>query len=123
MAADERPTQRRRVTLHLSDAARFVVSRAVPWVRSTPGTRLWLLILAVNSGILAVVSPELREFLLHHNSTNLVELRAHPVRVLIVSALWIESPSGFALYFLFYEVIHAPAERWLGTGRSLGVVA
>jgi hypothetical protein len=123
MAADESTTQRRRVTLHLSDAARFVVSRAVPWVRSTPGTHLWLLILAVNSGILAVVSPELREFLLHHNSTNLVELRAHPVRVLIVSALWIESPSGFALYFLFYEVIHAPAERWLGTGRWLAVVA
>jgi hypothetical protein len=99
------------------------VRYAVPWVRSTPGTHIWLLILAVNSGVLAVVSPSVRSFLLHHNSTNLVQLSAHPVRVLIVSALWIESPSGFAIYFAFFELVHAPAERWLGTARWLVVVA
>jgi hypothetical protein len=119
VAAEESTAQRRRVTFACRDAARFGVS----WVRSTPGTHIWLLILAVNSGILAVVSPGFRDFLLHHNSTNLVELRAHPVRVLIVSALWIESPSAFALYFLFFEFIHAPAERRLGTGRWLAVIA
>jgi hypothetical protein len=110
-------TKQRRVTAH--GAARFVVS----WVRSTPGTHIWLLIVAVNSGILAVASPSVREFLLHHNSTNLMELRAHPIRVLIVSALWIETPSGIAIYFVLYELIHAPAERWLRTPRWLAVVA
>ena len=120
-------TKRRRVTLPLRDAARSAVQRAVrftvSWVRSTPGTHIWLLILAVNSGILAVVSPMARSLLLHHNSTNLIELSAHPVRVLVLSALWIESPSGFAIYFAFYELVHAPAERWLGTARWLVVVA
>jgi hypothetical protein len=110
-------TKQRRVTAH--GAARFVVS----WVRSTPGTHIWLLFLAVNSGILAVVSPSVRSFLLHHNSTNLIELRKHPIRVLIVSALWIEVPSGIALYFVLYELVHAHAERWLGTPRWLAVAA
>lgn len=111
--------QRSRVTRSFGDAARAVVPR----VRSAPGTHVWLLILGINSGVLAVVSPGFRDFLLHHNSTNLVELRAHPVRVLIVSALWIESPSAFALYFLFFQLVHAPAERRLGTGRWLAAVA
>jgi hypothetical protein len=130
-------TKRRRVTLPLRDAARsaavgsatvrstvrFAVRFVVSWVRSSPGAHIWLLILAANSGVLAVVSPAARSFLLHHNSTNLMELSTHPVRVLIVSALWIESPSGFAIYFAFYELVHAPAERWLGTERWLAVVA
>lgn len=120
-------TKRGRVTLPLRDAARSGVRPAlrlvVSWVRSTPGTHIWLLILAANSGALAVVSPEVRSFLLHHNSTNLVELSAHPVRVLIVSALWIESPAGLAIYFALFELVHAPAERRLGTARWLAVVA
>jgi hypothetical protein len=109
--------QRGRVTLGIEprDAARFVVS----WVRSTPGTHIWLLILAVSSVILATVSEPLREFLLHHNSTNVVELRLHPLRVLIVSALWIETPPGYLVYVLLYELVHAPIERRLGTGRWL----
>ncbi|MFD3453983.1 rhomboid-like protein [Streptomyces sp. NPDC058691] len=113
--------RRRRVAP--GDAARLLFLQARAWVRSTPGTHTWLLILAVTSGILAAVSPHIRGFLLHHNSTNLEELGSHPVRVLIVSALWIESPQAFLPYFLFYEVVHAPAERRLGTRRWLAVVA
>lgn len=103
-----------------------VCARAVwAWVRGSPGTHLWLLVLAATSGVIAAVSPEARSFLLHHNSTNLVELRDHPLRVLVASALWIESPSAFAFYVVVFEVVHAPAERWLGTGRWLltGAVA
>ncbi len=92
------------------------------WVARSPGTHIWLLVLAVTSGVIASVSPAIRQFLLHHNSTNLVHLRDHPIRVLFVSALWIETPTGFLLYFLLFQLIHAPAERWLGTLRWLVAV-
>lgn len=109
--------ERRRVTL--GDARRSVAA----WIRSSPGTHIWLLVLAITTGIVAVVSPHARSYLLHHVSTNLVELRHHPLRVLFASALWIETPSGFALYAVLYELVHAPAERWLGTWRWLVVAA
>lgn len=109
--------ERRRITPR--DARHF----AVRWIRTSPGTHIWLLILVVTSGIVAVVSPHVRSYLLHHVSTNLVELRQHPLRVLFASALWIETPSGVVLYFFLFELVHAPAERWLGTWRWLVVVA
>ncbi|MEU6341209.1 rhomboid-like protein [Streptomyces sp. NPDC046977] len=113
--------RRRRVAP--GDTARLLFAQARAWVRATPGTHTWLLVLAVTSGVLEAVPPHIRGFLLHHNSTNLEELGSHPVRVLIVSALWIESPPAFLVYFLFYEIVHAPAERRLGTRRWLAVVA
>ncbi|WP_225844957.1 rhomboid-like protein [Streptomyces sp. HPF1205] len=97
--------------------------RARQWVRSTPGTHIWLGILAVTTVVVAVSSPALRSYLLHSVSTNLVELRHHPIRVLIGSALWIETPSGFVFYVALFELVHATAERWLGTWRWLLVVA
>jgi hypothetical protein len=96
---------------------------AVSWVRSAPGTHLWLGILAVTSVIMALSPPPLRSYLLHAVSTNLVELRHHPVRVLIGSALWIETPSAFVCYAVLFELVHATAERRLGTWRWLAVVA
>ena len=41
--------------------------------------------------------------------------------MLITSALWIAG-GGWFLYFL-YNLFHVPAERWLGTGRWLLVLA
>ncbi|WP_327290003.1 rhomboid-like protein [Streptomyces sp. NBC_01198] len=93
------------------------------WVRSSPGTHIWLAILAVTSVVMAVVPPDVRSHLLHRFSTNLVELHRHPIRVLIGSAFWIETPSGFAFYAVLFEVVHAPAERWLGTWRWLFTAA
>jgi hypothetical protein len=114
---DDNTAHRRRVLAYAAvpDTRRAVV----PWVRSTPGTHVWLAVIALNSVVLAAVPSQLRELLLHHNSTNLMELRKHPIRVLIVSALWIQSPVALALCAVLYEVLHAPAERWLGTRRWL----
>ncbi len=116
-ATDHESGKGRRVTPR--EAARVGLRAVGQWVGHSPGTHIWLLVLAVTSGVIAVVSPGVRNFLLHHNSTNLVQLRDHPLRVLFVSALWIESPSGFLIYGVFFELIHAPAERWLGTWRWL----
>lgn len=104
-------------------AARVVVPDVRAWVRSTPGTHIWLLVLAATSCVMAAAPPDLRSFLLHQNSTNLAELGSRPVRALLGSALWTESPAAFGRYALCFETVHAPAERWLGTRRRLGVAA
>jgi rhomboid family protein len=107
----------RRVTP--GDARRY----ATRWVRSSPGTHAWLATLAVTSVVVAAVPPHARSVLLHHYSTNLVELHRHPIRVLIGSAFWIQTPSAFAFYTVLFEAVHAPAERWLGTWRWLFTAA
>ncbi|MFG1805321.1 rhomboid-like protein [Streptomyces sp. NPDC049040] len=107
----------RRVTPR--DAWRF----AALWARSSPGTHIWLVILAATSAVMALAPPDVRSHLLHHFSTNLIELHRHPIRVLIGSAFWIQTPSGFAFYTVLFEVVHAPAERWLGTWRWLFTAA
>lgn len=96
--------------------------RALAFVRSAPGTFIWLFILLVNNIVINQLSPQMRyRFVLHH-STNLHELSHNPVRVLISSALWIDGGHWWP-YLILYCLFHAPAERMLGTARWLVVVA
>ncbi|MFJ8310144.1 MULTISPECIES: rhomboid-like protein [unclassified Streptomyces] len=92
------------------------------WVRSTPGTHIWLLIIAITSLVIQLSSQGLEHFLLHRNSSNIHELTKHPVQSLFTSAFWIENPSSFLLYLVLFEVVHATVERWLGTLRWLCTV-
>ncbi|MFG2876201.1 rhomboid-like protein [Streptomyces sp. NPDC048337] len=93
------------------------------WIRSTPGTHIWLLIIAVTSIIVAIAPDQLERVLLHRNSSNIHQLVKYPVRALLSSAFWIENPASLALYAVLFEVFHAPVERWLGTLRWLVIVA
>ncbi|WP_329196763.1 MULTISPECIES: rhomboid-like protein [unclassified Streptomyces] len=93
------------------------------WIRSSPGTHIWLLIIAVTSVIVVVAPDRLEHVLLHRNSSNIHELTRHPVRALVSSAFWIENPASLAQYAVLFEVFHAPVERWLGTLRWLVIVA
>ncbi|THA84132.1 rhomboid-like protein [Streptomyces sp. A0592] len=93
------------------------------WIRSSPGTHVWLLIIAVTSAIVAIAPDQLDRVLLHRNSSNIHQLVQHPVRALISSAFWIANPASLALYAVLFEVFHAPVERWLGTLRWLVIVA
>jgi len=97
-------------------AARGVQS----YVRSAPGTYLWLLILLITTIILRHVSPGTAHWILERRSTNIHYLLQDPVRVLIQSALWIDGGS-WLFYVALYTLFHAQAERWLGTGRWLAV--
>ncbi|WP_035798029.1 rhomboid-like protein [Kitasatospora mediocidica] len=92
------------------------------WIRSAPGTYLWLAILAVTSFVVARISPENLDWFLAGRSTNLDQLRSHPVHALVASAIWTEQPSFF-FYFVIFHVFHVPAERWLGTRRWFTVAA
>ena len=91
------------------------------YVRSAPGTYIWLAVLLVTTIVIHQFSPDFeRRFVLHH-STNLHELSHNPIRVLISSALWIDGGHWWP-YLILYSLFHAPAERWLGTKRWLVVV-
>ncbi|MEV2216460.1 rhomboid-like protein [Streptomyces sp. NPDC050997] len=94
--------------------------RVVAYVRSAPGTCVWLVLLFASTVAVHHMSPEFeREFLLER-STNIQRLSENPVRVLFASAFLIDG--GIWLpYVALYGFIHAPAERWLGTVRWLVV--
>ncbi|MCX4747184.1 hypothetical protein OG455_16940 [Kitasatospora sp. NBC_01287] len=92
------------------------------YIRSAPGTHIWLLILFATTIALRHVSPHLEHRILERRSTNLHYLAVSPVRVLISSAFYIAG-GGWFFYFVLYNVFHVPAERWLGTLRWLLVVA
>ncbi|WP_371670605.1 hypothetical protein OG985_25100 [Streptomyces sp. NBC_00289] len=94
--------------------------RVWSYVRSAPGTYVWLGILFVTTVAMHHMSPEFEQEFLRQRSTNLHELSQHPLRVLVTSAMWIDG--GIWLpYVVFYSVFHAQAERWLGTLRWLVV--
>lgn len=93
------------------------------WIRSSPGTHIWLLIIAVTSIIVVIAPDQVERLLLHRNSSNIHQLVKHPVRALLSSAFWIENPASLALYAVLFEFFHAPVERWLGTLRWLTIVA
>ncbi|MFJ7267199.1 rhomboid-like protein [Streptomyces sp. NPDC099050] len=93
------------------------------WMRSAPGTHIWLLIIAVTSIVVVIVPDHLEHVLLHRNSSNIHELARHPVRALLSSAFWIEDPASLPLYFVLFEAFQANVERWLGTLRWLFIIA
>ncbi|MGW2654740.1 rhomboid-like protein [Streptomyces sp. NPDC001478] len=92
------------------------------WIRSAPGTYLWLAALFVTTVIVHQMSPDFEEDFLRQRSTNIHELTRNPVRVLISSAFWIDGGQWLP-YAVLYTLFHAPAERRLGTPRWLAVAA
>ncbi|MGC0339796.1 rhomboid-like protein [Streptomyces sp. SLBN-8D4] len=98
------------------------VHRVWAYVRSAPGTYVWLAVLFVTTVALHHMSPEFEVQFLRQRSTNIHELSSNPLRVLVSSAMWIDS-GHWLPYVVLYSLFHAPAERWLGTARWLGVCA
>ena len=119
MDASSAPPAPRRRPLRLAVTAGRAVGR---YVRSAPGTFLWLLALAITTHVANRMNPAFQEQFLRQRSTNLHELSTRPVRVLVASAFWLDGGGWFG-YFLLYNLFHVPAERWLGTWRWLGVLA
>ncbi|MFG3286762.1 rhomboid-like protein [Streptomyces sp. NPDC048111] len=90
----------------------------VRYVRSAPGTYLWLAALFVTTIAMHHMSPEFEESFLRQRSTNIHELSTNPRRVLVASAFWTDGGSWLS-YAVLYSVFHAQAERWLRTPRWL----
>ncbi|MFE6163847.1 rhomboid-like protein [Streptomyces sp. NPDC056486] len=92
------------------------------YIRSAPGTYIWLAILFVTTVAMHHMSPEFGHDFLRQRSTNIHELSQNPVRVLVSSAFWIDG-GGWLPYAVLYTVFHATAEHRLGTARWLAVAA
>ncbi len=98
-----------------------IANRAWRWIRSAPGTYLWLTALAVTTVIIDSLPPDEAERWLGHRSTNLHHLGEDPLRVLVTSAFWTDGGGWFG-YAVLFTLFHANVERWLGTLRWLVVV-
>ncbi|MEU6766720.1 rhomboid-like protein [Streptomyces sp. NPDC046853] len=117
-AGTARTTRTTRTARNIRTARRAV--RA--YVRSAPGTYIWLAILFVTTVAVHHMSPEFENDFLRQRSTNIHELSQNPVRVLVSSAFWTDGGTWLS-YAVLYTVFHATAERWLGTARWLAVAA
>jgi len=89
-------------------------------LRAAPATCFYLFALLVTSATLASARPLVRSELLRELSTNLSNLQHYPVRVLVLSAFWIDTVRVAPVLILF-ALISVPLEDWLGTKRWLAV--
>jgi hypothetical protein len=101
-------------------------ARAEPYVgayvRSSPATFVYAGIIFVTTWVVAGLPKEQRTALLRTQSTNLHNLRTHPVAVLFRSAFWSGSTT-FLPFLLLLALVVAPAEVWLGSFRLILVFA
>jgi hypothetical protein len=114
--------QRRAKVNTMGDAA--VAARLRSWlaaawrfVRTAPLTYLWLIVL-LGTTIRQLQAGRHVHRLLVHASTNIHDLVADPLHVLLESLLWIDGRS-WTPYLLLFTVFLAPAEHWLGQMRWL----
>jgi membrane associated rhomboid family serine protease len=92
--------------------------RALGYVRSAPGTYIYLAVLFVTSWILETSSSRIANALLQERSTNLHHLTNDPLRVLFSSAFWVGSFADWIAWVALFSIFVAPVERWIGTGRT-----
>jgi rhomboid family protein len=92
-------------------------------VHANPATFVYLFTLLVTTVVIGAAGHRLSGALLRTQSTNLANLRHHPIQVLFTSAFWLDAGVGPALLVVPFAVVLAPAERWLGTRRWLTVFA
>src|SRR5262249_61248977 len=100
-----------------------LLSGAVRWVRSAPGTYIYLAVLLATAWVLDSSNSKLAHRLVLERSTNLHELAEHPVRVLVESAFWVAAPWNALVWGVLFTLVLAPAEHWLGTARWVFILA
>jgi hypothetical protein len=88
------------------------------YVRASPATFIYAGIIFVTTWVAAGLPSSQRDALLRTQSTNLHNLRTHPVDVLFRSAFWSGS-TLFLPFLVLLAVVLAPAEEWLGTFRLI----
>ncbi|UNO41619.1 rhomboid-like protein [Streptomyces sp. MST-110588] len=95
-------------------------ARVKAWVLAAPATAALWVFLTLHSLTLAELTSDVGTEVLRAHSTNLTQLAEHPVSALFSSALWIEIPD-LPMVAVLAVCVLAPAERWLGTFRTVVV--
>jgi Rhomboid-like protein len=88
------------------------------YVRNSPATFIYAGIIFVTTWVAAGLPAAQRNALLRTQSTNLHNLRTHPVDVLFRSAFWSGSTT-YLPFLLLLVIVLAPAEEWLGSFRLI----
>lgn len=91
--------------------------------RRAPASVVYVVTLAVTSGVLATVSRATARRMLLERSTNLHELGLHPLRVLVAGAFWLPTPWQLALWAPLFLLLVAPLERVFGSLDTIGLFA
>jgi hypothetical protein len=92
-------------------------------IREAPMTTAYLAIILITTASLASSNPHAVHSMVASASTNLHNMAIDPLRVLVVSAFWVQSAPWIWLLAPLLVVIMVPAERLLGIGRTLLIFA
>jgi hypothetical protein len=111
-------THRRALTA-LTDPVSHRTSTLRTLIRQGPATAAYLVALLVTTTTLASSSPHALHWLIASASTNLHNMTIDPLRVLVISAFWVQSTPWIWPMAPLMVAVMAPAERLLGTGRTL----
>lgn len=95
----------------------------VRWfVVSAPATFIYLAILFTTTWVLLGMPAGAKEAFLADQSTNLQQLTSDPLRVLVRSAFFV-TKRELLVWLALFAMLMAPAERWLGSFRTVTVFA
>ncbi len=92
--------------------------RVLGYLRSAPGTYVYLFVLLITSWVLQTSSSKIANMLLLERSTNLHHLERDPVRVLFSSAFWVGGLGTWLMWLILFSAFVAPVEQWIGTART-----
>ena len=92
--------------------------RARAYVRSAPGTYIYLFVLLITTWVLQTSSAAIARQLLLERSTNLHQLARDPVRVLVASAFWVSGAWELLAWLGLFTLVVTPVEHWIGTART-----
>ena len=106
----------------LMGAWRRIEPFVVCYIRRSPATFIYCGIVFVTTWVVADLGTSQSAALLRSQSTNLANLRTHPVDVLFASAFWSGQRTILPVLALLALVL-APAEVWLGSARMILVFA
>lgn len=98
-------------------------ARIADELRAAPVTYAYFAILCVTTLVLVELGARLADRVLLAQSTNLDHLARDPLRVLVGSAFWLSSASGLAVTAAWFAFVLAPAERRLGSRRTVEIFA
>lgn len=101
-------------------SAMRVLRRVAGEFRGAPLTFGWLTLLLGTTVLQHRLAPATLQRLLEADSTSLQNLGHDPIRVMLGSLLWIDGAQWLP-YVVFFVLISARVERWLGSWRWLAI--
>jgi hypothetical protein len=97
-------------------------ARAAGDARRVPATVVYAALVLATTVAVRDLAPAWRERLLAASSTNVANLTRAPVRVLVASAFWLQG-RPIVVWMGMLVVAMALTERWIGTRRTIAVLA